>query len=1296
MIKRASTILLTLFFLLTSAQVWAVTMTSSTTFQKKDGVTGNVYTLEDVKITPPFIGNIKTTYTYNSSSASGQSNKYSVSSSGAYFGYKKTQPKNTFITIPFTNLTIGKTYTFKITFKIDAPKESGDGMEFNVGYSGINKTKPNISGNAEDGDNGTRVKFKSYNDNVTLTYTFTASAASGSYSLAWNWDDKEKIKGVIVSNVSMTGDLQPTVLSVAGQEFCKGEENTYTAVGINEPLTWEYSTDNKATWKKLTNETTSSVTADLQDDNFIIRARNSSGSVESQLLTTFICCSKTSENKDKHIIVYEEYFNLTNGQRRPLDNNARSQYDYSPSGKIGGDGSTSGKEAEYAIVHKASDGGYWQSEPVRQGNTVEKPGESDSNDGFLLVNCGKEKQDFFYYIVQQGNLCSQSLYDFSVDITNVDNTAGQAPVNAIILVHGQKNGTLSSQPLLKIETGNLESGHDWETFTRSFNSDQYNEFRISVRNNYQGTESDVKGNDIGIDNIVFRTCAPEIQIFSPKEDGSLEYEEVVLECNKTITLEAIATYDIKEFFKTPQYLFQISTDKVNWSNVGSVQTEPTVSVTVDDTYLNGFYYQVWVGADATEVLKSGTTQKQGTGCGALTAVSEPISVKYECANSSTPPTLENYKECPSTDGKLDLYTRITAITLVGGSPIDLSNKTVAEKKTEIAKHGKITWYKGDSTTPLTDAETIVNLPSSDNPDTYKATFTQNSTTSTIYEESSKAEVKVEIKKTIEVTVSPEKIEGCLSEISKDPAGRTYYVTEVKPTASPATDYTYTWKNVKTDGTEDATPLKSGDENFYALPSEAGSGTIKLYVESKTTAACPSVAKELTYNIADNPNFECAINVPCNTALATTGVAIELTKISGSTNLTIKRDGTTIKSENLTTGTTTYSYADKTVPASATSVEYEIILGAGSCSKTEKKSYTISSENIFALTSDAKDVDDSENIEYHICKGEDLNYHVISSYKLEPGKEYFKWYRDGELIDDDELKYSNSYKITKMLTDKTVFKVEIVAEEGEESCGGKATVTIYGDDAPSIEMAEINLCYGESTTLQAYGGDGYTWTPSTYLSATDIATPSVTKPEETITYTVEIEKGVCSEDFSVTVNVNPLPVINTIDVKTLENGERDITVNVSEGESPYTYSLDDKDYDVLEEILKRASIGWNQLYVLDANECGSSKMFEIEPIEIIPDKYFSPNGDGVNDLWEIQNLEVYSSYIVEIFTRHGKRIFIQRVGSFNIDGVDDGLGSYFSGWKGEYNGKPMPSDDYWYLITVEDIRKQYTGHFTLKR
>ena len=37
-----------------------------------------------------------------------------------------------------------------------------------------------------------------------------------------------------------------------------------------------------------------------------------------------------------------------------------------------------------------------------------------------------------------------------------------------------------------------------------------------------------------------------------------------------------------------------------------------------------------------------------------------------------------------------------------------------------------------------------------------------------------------------------------------------------------------------------------------------------------------------------------------------------------------------------------------------------------------------------------------------------------------------------------------------------------------------------------------------------------------------------------------------------------------------------------------------------------------------------------------------------------------------------------------------------GWDGTYNGRPLPSTDYWYVINVPEIRQQFTGHFTLIR
>ena len=84
--------------MLTSAQVWAENMTSSTTFQKNDDVSGDHYELSDIKIEPPFIEEISTAYKF-ANTASGVQNTYTVTSGGAEFGYKKKQPQNTFINI---------------------------------------------------------------------------------------------------------------------------------------------------------------------------------------------------------------------------------------------------------------------------------------------------------------------------------------------------------------------------------------------------------------------------------------------------------------------------------------------------------------------------------------------------------------------------------------------------------------------------------------------------------------------------------------------------------------------------------------------------------------------------------------------------------------------------------------------------------------------------------------------------------------------------------------------------------------------------------------------------------------------------------------------------------------------------------------------------------------------------------------------------------------------------------------------------------------------------------------------
>jgi gliding motility-associated-like protein len=113
-------------------------------------------------------------------------------------------------------------------------------------------------------------------------------------------------------------------------------------------------------------------------------------------------------------------------------------------------------------------------------------------------------------------------------------------------------------------------------------------------------------------------------------------------------------------------------------------------------------------------------------------------------------------------------------------------------------------------------------------------------------------------------------------------------------------------------------------------------------------------------------------------------------------------------------------------------------------------------------------------------------------------------------------------------------------------------------------------------------------------------------------------------------------------------------------------------------------GTHTMHVKDFYNCETSKIFHLDPPEIIIPEYFTPNSDGTNDRWIVPGLaEVYPAAVVTIFDRYGKTL-----AQF--------FGAEAGGWDGTYNGNKMPSTDYWYQIDIEEINRQYVGHFTLIR
>jgi hypothetical protein len=124
-----------------------------------------------------------------------------------------------------------------------------------------------------------------------------------------------------------------------------------------------------------------------------------------------------------------------------------------------------------------------------------------------------------------------------------------------------------------------------------------------------------------------------------------------------------------------------------------------------------------------------------------------------------------------------------------------------------------------------------------------------------------------------------------------------------------------------------------------------------------------------------------------------------------------------------------------------------------------------------------------------------------------------------------------------------------------SCSNTATVTVTTVPGPIINATgSAAICAGASTQLNATqtGGTGFTWTPSTGLSATNIANP-VASPTSTTTYTVSTTNGTCTATSTVTITVNPIPTVTVNAPPSCSGSSVNVTANVTPSGGTYLWS-----------------------------------------------------------------------------------------------------------------------------------------------
>jgi len=288
-----------------------------------------------------------------------------------------------------------------------------------------------------------------------------------------------------------------------------------------------------------------------------------------------------------------------------------------------------------------------------------------------------------------------------------------------------------------------------------------------------------------------------------------------------------------------------------------------------------------------------------------------------------------------------------------------------------------------------------------------------------------------------------------------------------------------------------------------------------------------------------------------------------------------------------------------------------------------------------------------------------------------------------------------------LTDTRLSQIWVRVSDGSVSgCEDIERIVITVIPKPHLEDRDGVICYnsesgvGEAAEFRTgYSGSLYTfkWTDETGLDVT--ANPSAANFSTTTPgiYTLVIStiglNGCESDPITFTVIESSRPKSVSIEVTAgwfTENQTIEVTAVPYIGDgSNLRYSLDGGPEQV-ESIFTNVSSGPHEITVSDINGCGTTPV--PVPVQMVTSpKFFSPNGDGINDVWKIAGFEYDPTAKLYIFDRYGK--LLKEVFVNNNDG-----------WDGSVNGKPLPGNDYWFTIryTENNVSKEFKSHFALIR